>query len=127
MTHHLAVDSGISLPTDVDVAINVGRENWNQSSIHDSGHLWVAERPKKVILGRTHLVSAVETDVSRYETKEAELRLDDGRFQRYLRLTVAMFDDLLARVGARILPSGHQLQALHISGGAHVHLSPIPG
>ena len=31
-----------------------------------------------------------------------ELRLDDGRFQRYFRLTGAMFDDLLARVGARI-------------------------
>ncbi|XP_059894370.1 uncharacterized protein LOC132447556 [Gadus macrocephalus] len=57
--------------TYVDVAINVGRENWNQSSIHDSGHLWDAERPKKVLLGRTHLVSAVETDLSRYETKEA--------------------------------------------------------
>ena len=31
-----------------------------------------------------------------------ELRLDDGRFKRYLRLTVPLFDDLLARVGARI-------------------------
>ena len=31
-----------------------------------------------------------------------ELRLDDGRFKRYFRLTGAMFDDLLARVGARI-------------------------
>ena len=30
-----------------------------------------------------------------------ELRLDDGRFKRYFRLTGAMFDDLLARVGAR--------------------------
>ncbi|KAK0154749.1 Protein ALP1-like [Merluccius polli] len=31
-----------------------------------------------------------------------ELRLDDGRFQRYFRLTVGQFEDLLARVGARI-------------------------
>ncbi|CAL8268376.1 unnamed protein product [Boreogadus saida] len=31
-----------------------------------------------------------------------ELRLDDDRFKRYFRLSVAMFDDLLARVGARI-------------------------
>ncbi|XP_056441440.1 uncharacterized protein LOC130378857 [Gadus chalcogrammus] len=31
-----------------------------------------------------------------------ELRLDDGRFQRYFRLSRAKFDDLLARVGARI-------------------------
>ena len=31
-----------------------------------------------------------------------ELRLDDGQFQRYFRLTGTMFDDLLARVGARI-------------------------
>ena len=31
-----------------------------------------------------------------------ELRLDDDRFQRYLRLTGAQFEDLLAQVGARI-------------------------
>ncbi|XP_074537109.1 uncharacterized protein LOC141798997 [Halichoeres trimaculatus] len=31
-----------------------------------------------------------------------ELRLDDGRFQRYFRLTRAQFDVLLARVGARV-------------------------
>lgn len=31
-----------------------------------------------------------------------ELRLDDGRFQRYFRLTTAQFDDLLGRIGARI-------------------------
>ena len=30
------------------------------------------------------------------------LRLDDGRFQTYFRLTWAMSDDLLTRVGARI-------------------------
>ncbi|KAM6922840.1 uncharacterized protein PEZ65_011133 [Lycodopsis pacificus] len=31
-----------------------------------------------------------------------ELRLDDCRFQRYMRLTISQFDDLLARVGPRI-------------------------
>ena len=31
-----------------------------------------------------------------------ELRLDAGRFQRYFRLTRGQFDELLARVGARI-------------------------
>ena len=31
-----------------------------------------------------------------------ELRLDDGRFQLYFQLTGALFDDRLARVGARI-------------------------
>ncbi|XP_051959647.1 uncharacterized protein LOC127627338 [Xyrauchen texanus] len=31
-----------------------------------------------------------------------ELRLDDGRFQRYFRLSRAQFDDLLSRIGARI-------------------------
>ena len=31
-----------------------------------------------------------------------EIRLDDDRFQQYLRLTGAQFEDLLARVGARI-------------------------
>ena len=46
-----------------------------------------------------------------------ELRLDDGRFQRYFRLTGAMFDDRLARVGSEDLPSGHQLQLLHITSG----------
>ena len=30
------------------------------------------------------------------------LRLDDGRFQTYSQLTGAMFEDLLARLGARI-------------------------
>ena len=31
-----------------------------------------------------------------------ELRQDESRFQRYFRLTCAQFDDLLARIGARI-------------------------
>ncbi|XP_055015589.1 uncharacterized protein zgc:194221 [Boleophthalmus pectinirostris] len=31
-----------------------------------------------------------------------ELRLDENRFQRYFRVSVAQFDDLLSRIGARI-------------------------
>lgn len=31
-----------------------------------------------------------------------ELRLDEGRFQWYFRLSTAQFDDLLSRIGARI-------------------------
>ena len=41
-----------------------------------------------------------------------ELRLDNGRFQRYFRLTVAQFEDLLARVGARISHLGASSQVV---------------
>jgi hypothetical protein len=51
-----------------------------------------------------------------------ELRLDDGRFQRYFRLTGAMFDDLLARVGARI---SRQYTNYRHSISAAEHLSSV--
>ncbi|XP_062287434.1 uncharacterized protein LOC133992708 [Scomber scombrus] len=42
------------------------------------------------------------TELGEFHRLLQELRLDDNRFQRYLRLTEAQFDDLLSRVGARI-------------------------
>ncbi len=42
------------------------------------------------------------TELSEFHRLLQELRLDDGRFQQSFRLTVAQFEDLLARVGARI-------------------------
>ncbi|XP_071316449.1 uncharacterized protein [Trachinotus anak] len=45
---------------------------------------------------------AIRSQLGEYHHLLQELHLDDGRFQRYLRLTVAQFEDLLARIGARI-------------------------
>ncbi|XP_049453046.1 uncharacterized protein LOC125901398 [Epinephelus fuscoguttatus] len=42
------------------------------------------------------------TELGEFHHLLQELRLDDSRFQRYFRLTAAQFEDLLARVGARI-------------------------
>ena len=42
------------------------------------------------------------TELGEFHRLLQELRLDGERFQRYLRLTPAQFDDLLARIGARI-------------------------
>ena len=71
VAHHLAVHSGISLPAHENMGIHMGRMNWYQSSVNGSGHLMDAERPKKIFLGRTHLVSGVETDVLRNQSEEA--------------------------------------------------------
>ena len=42
------------------------------------------------------------TQLGEFHRLLQELRLDDGRFQRYFRMNVSQFDDLLARIGARI-------------------------
>ena len=49
-----------------------------------------------------HEIMRRRSELGEFHHLLQELRLDDGRFKRYLRLTVAMFDDLLARVGAMI-------------------------
>ena len=49
-----------------------------------------------------HEVLRRRTELGEFHCLLQELRLDDDRFQRYLRLTGAQFEDLLARVGARI-------------------------
>ena len=45
-----------------------------------------------------------------------QLRLNDGRFQRYFRLTLAVYDDLLALVGARTSrqDNNYRLSAAHM-------------
>ena len=47
-----------------------------------------------------HEVLRRRTELGEFHCLLQELRLDDDRFQRYLRLTGAQFEDLLARVGA---------------------------
>uniref|UniRef100_A0A8C5ET92 Zgc:194221 n=1 Tax=Gouania willdenowi TaxID=441366 RepID=A0A8C5ET92_GOUWI len=49
-----------------------------------------------------HQVNQQRNQLGEFHCLLQELRLDDGRFQRYLRLTVAQFDDLLGRIGPRI-------------------------
>ena len=49
-----------------------------------------------------HDILRRRTELGEFHRLLQELRLDDNRFQRYLRLTGAQFEDLLARVGARI-------------------------
>ena len=44
--------------------------------------------------------SSGDTELGEFHCLLQELRLDDDRFQRYLRLTGAQFEDLLARVCA---------------------------
>ena len=49
-----------------------------------------------------HEVLRRHTELGEFHSLLQELRLYDNRFQRYLRLTEAQFENLLARVGARI-------------------------
>lgn len=67
--------------------------------------LWTYElarrRPKRRRVW-VHDILRRRTQLGEYHHLLQELRLDDGRFQRYFRLTVAQFEDLLARVGAWI-------------------------
>ena len=48
-----------------------------------------------------HEVLRRRTELGEFHCLLQELRLDEERFQRYLRLTGAQFEDLLARVSAR--------------------------
>ncbi|XP_059915795.1 uncharacterized protein LOC132463544 [Gadus macrocephalus] len=66
--------------------------------------LWKLEERNKLKRRRgwVHEIIRRRSELGEFHHLLLELRLDDGRFQRYFRLTVAMFDDLLARVGARI-------------------------
>ena len=74
-------------------------QKWRKTTRH---RVWVHEVP------RNH------TELGEFHRLLQELCLDGDRFQRYLRLTGAQFEDLLARVGARIsrtAPGAHtQLQ-----------------
>jgi len=48
-----------------------------------------------------HDIIRRRTQLGEFHRLLQELRLDDRRFQCYLRLTISQFDDLLARIGAR--------------------------
>ena len=66
--------------------------------------LWNLEERNKPKRRRVwvHEIMRRRSELGEFHHLLQELRLDDGRFKRYLRLTVPLFDDLLARVGARI-------------------------
>ena len=66
--------------------------------------LWELEESRKPKRRRVlvHDILRSRSQLGEFHHLLQELRLDDGRFQRYFQLTGAMFDDLLARVGPRI-------------------------
>ena len=66
--------------------------------------LWEFEESRKPKRRRVwvHDILRGRSQLREFHHLLQELRLDDGRFQGYFRLTGAMLDDLLARVGARI-------------------------
>nr|XP_055056158.1 uncharacterized protein LOC129440693 [Misgurnus anguillicaudatus] len=66
--------------------------------------LWRAEQRRRGQRRRiwVHETIRRRTQFGEYHHLLQELRLDDGRFQRYFRLSRAQFDELLSRVGARI-------------------------
>ncbi|CAM4571098.1 unnamed protein product [Leuciscus chuanchicus] len=66
--------------------------------------LWRAEQRRRDHRRRiwAHQTLRRRTQFGEFHNLLQELRLDDGRFQRYFRLSRAQFDDLLSRIGARI-------------------------
>ncbi|XP_056464855.1 uncharacterized protein LOC130404233 [Gadus chalcogrammus] len=66
--------------------------------------LWESEERRKRKRRRVwvHDILRRRPQLGEFHHLLQELRLDDGRFQLYFRLSRAQFDDLLARVGARI-------------------------
>ena len=64
--------------------------------------LWKRERRRNARRLWVHETIRSRTELGEFHRLLQELRLDGERFQRYLRLTPAQFDDLLARIGARI-------------------------
>ncbi|CAL8234295.1 unnamed protein product [Arctogadus glacialis] len=64
--------------------------------------LWKRERRQNARRLWVHETIRSRTELCEFHRLLQELRLDGERFQRYLRLTPAQFDDLLARIGARI-------------------------
>ncbi len=49
-----------------------------------------------------HDILQARQQLGEYHRLVQELRLDDGRFQRYFRLDREQFDNLLSKVGPRI-------------------------
>ena len=85
--------------------------------------LWKRERRRNARRLWVHHINQSRTELGEFHRLLQELRLDDDRFQRYLRLTPAQFDDLLARIGARI----SRLDTNYRRSISPVHLSPVSG
>ncbi|KAL1279065.1 hypothetical protein QQF64_025738 [Cirrhinus molitorella] len=66
--------------------------------------LWKAEKRRKVVRRRfwVHQILQRRTQLGQFHRLLQELRLDDGRFQRYFRLSRSQFDELLSHVVERI-------------------------
>lgn len=66
--------------------------------------LWTSDLDRKSKRRRVwvHDILQRRRQLGEYHHLIQELRLDDGRFQRYFRLTVSQFEDLLTRIGAKI-------------------------
>ncbi|MED6237384.1 hypothetical protein ATANTOWER_023882 [Ataeniobius toweri] len=63
-------------------------------------YLWRAEKRRR--RPWVHQILQGREQFGDYHHLLQELRLDDGRFQRYFRLSRTQFEDLLSRVGRRI-------------------------
>ncbi len=66
--------------------------------------LWKAEKRRRLFRRRVwvHQILQKRTQLGEFHQLLQELRLDDGHFQLYFRLSRSQFDDLLSRVGRRI-------------------------
>ncbi|XP_073714916.1 uncharacterized protein [Misgurnus anguillicaudatus] len=66
--------------------------------------IWKAIKRCRLVRRRVwvHQILQRRNQLGEFHQLLQELRLDDGRFQRYFRLSRAQFDDLLFRVGERI-------------------------
>eukprot|EP00064_Thunnus_orientalis_P022932 superscaffoldBa00008193_g23154 len=87
--------------------------------------LWKSKIQRKPKRHRVWIHDIIQrrTQLGEFHRLLQDLCLDDGRFQRYFRLTRAQSDDLLARIGARILWLDTNYR--RSVSAAPVHLSPI--
>ncbi|KAK5603227.1 hypothetical protein CRENBAI_012191 [Crenichthys baileyi] len=65
-------------------------------------YLWRAEKRHRCQRPWVHEILQEREQFGEYHHLNQELRLDDGRFQQYFRLSRTQFEDLLSRVGRRI-------------------------
>ncbi|KAK5613735.1 hypothetical protein CRENBAI_016875 [Crenichthys baileyi] len=65
-------------------------------------YLWRAEKRRQRRRPWVHQILQGREQFGEYHHLLQELRLDDGRFQLYFRLSRTQFEDLLSRVGRRI-------------------------
>ncbi|XP_061637361.1 uncharacterized protein LOC133481962 [Phyllopteryx taeniolatus] len=66
--------------------------------------LWKSQKRRRVKHRRAWVNNTIQrrTQLGEFHGLLQELRLDDGRFQRYLTLSRSQFEDLFTRIGARI-------------------------